>query len=377
MIFLILAAIGTGIALLQALVILVPRGSRRPSALPPMSILKPLAGLDDALADNLERFCHLDYPDYELILGVKDAHDPAFPIALSLMRRHPERVRLAIQRGEPGYNPKVNQLITLAAVARHDVLVVSDSNTRTSRSYLRDIAAHLEDDVGIVTHVVAGSGERTLGAAMDNLHLSTTIGPGVLAAKAIARKDVVVGKSMALRMSDLRALGGFETFKDVLAEDYLIGRAIRARLKKRVAIGTTRVWSVSRSKTVAQFFDRYCRWSVMHRHAVGRWIYAAELLLCPISLAALGALISPSHWQAAAAIALVKLGIDCAVARASRTQAIGVEHLLALVLKDAALCLALVHGFFANEVTWRGHALRVTGGTRLVPLAAAEAEVLT
>src|SRR5439155_1786675 len=114
-----------------------------------------------------------------------------------------------LQQGEPGLNPKVNQLLTLACKAHHNILVISDSNTRVQPDYLDDIAAHLEDPkVGLVTHPLVGDGETEsdarLGAIADNLHITGVITPGVVAAKLLAGKDYVIGKSMALRRDDLK-----------------------------------------------------------------------------------------------------------------------------------------------------------------------------
>src|SRR5439155_12021378 len=121
-----------------------------------ISILKPLCGLDDDLVANLESFVAIDYAPYEVLLGVRDRHDAAYPIALALARRFPRRVRVVLQRGAPGLNPKVNQLATLARAARYEIVVVSDSNVRVPDGYLDEIAAHLEDPrVGLVTHPIA------------------------------------------------------------------------------------------------------------------------------------------------------------------------------------------------------------------------------
>src|SRR5262249_10520354 len=200
---------------------------------PGISVLKPLCGVDDDLLANLELFAHLDYPQYEVLLGVKDVRDPAYPVARWAEQLWPAVMRVVVQRGEPGLNPKVNQLITLSDFARYDIFVVSDSNIRVSRNYLSEIAAHFEEPrVGLVTHPLAGAGEQRLGALLDNLYLTTYIGPGVVAAKRLLGKDFVVSKSMALRREDLRALGGFEAVKDVLAEDYVTGRLVVGELGK-------------------------------------------------------------------------------------------------------------------------------------------------
>ena len=193
-----------------------------PSRRPAISILKPLCGLDDRLAGNLLTFVDLPYPNYEVLLGVRSASDRAYALAWMAARRWPHRFRLVVQQGEPGLNPKVNQLITLARHAHHEILVISDSNTRVRADYLDDIAAHLEDpSVGLVTHLLAGDGETEhdarLGAVADNLHITGVITPGIVAAKLFAGKDYVIGKSMAMRRDDLRALGGFDSVKNVLA----------------------------------------------------------------------------------------------------------------------------------------------------------------
>ncbi len=205
---------------------------------------------------------------------MRDAADPAWPVALAAARRWPGRFRVVVQRGEPGWNPKVNQLVTLAREARHEILVVSDSNVRVGRGYLAEIAAHHEvPEVGLVTHPIVGVGERCLGSLFENLHLAGSIGPGVVGAKRLAGRDLVIGKSMALRRRDLAALGGFESAKDVLAEDYLIGVRVSRELRKRVALASNPVENVSQGRRLGDFAGSYLRWAVMQRQIAGTWAY--------------------------------------------------------------------------------------------------------
>src|SRR5262249_9480065 len=155
--------------------------------------------LDDELADNLAVFAALPYPDYEVLLGVASAADPAYPVAAEAARRWPARFRVVIQRGAPGLNPKVNQLLGLAAAERAEILVDSDSTTRVAPGYLDEIAAGFDDPtVGLVTHAIAGSGEERAGAApatsvwgarLDNLHITGTMSPGFVAARSLCGKS--------------------------------------------------------------------------------------------------------------------------------------------------------------------------------------------
>jgi ceramide glucosyltransferase len=364
-----LSALGLVLAAVQALSL--RRHLRQPRSAPGVqpfiSVLKPLCGVDDDLWRNLRSFACLDYPRYEVLLGVKDQRDSAYPIALAAAERWPWLMRVVVQRGAPGLNPKVNQLITLSAEARGELLLVSDSNIRVRRGYLRGTAAAFEDpQVALVTHPVAGAGERSLGALLDNLQMCGAIAPGIIAAKRVAGKDVVVGKSMALRRTDLRALGGFERLKDVLAEDFLSGRMVARELGKKVALAREPVLNVTRDPTVSAFFSRYLRWSVMQRKAVGNLAYASQILLNPVALAgiALAAFPSPSTALAFAGAALGRAALHEVSARSLRGRGFALRC-LAAPAGDLLVAAAWSMGFFKREICWRGNRFAVLAGTRL------------
>jgi ceramide glucosyltransferase len=354
--------------------------ARTPRRTPAMSILKPLCGLDDGLAANLASFAALEYPEYEVLLGLRSADDRALPVAREAVRRFPGRFRIVFQRGEPGMNPKVNQLVTLAAAARHDVLVVSDSNVRVDRGYLAGIAALLEDDaVGLVTHPIAGVGEARVGSLLDHLHLAGSVAPGVVAAKRLVGRDIVVGKSMALRRPDLEALGGFEAVKDVLAEDYVLGLLVRRALGKRVAVGPRPIHNVSERRSVREFAARYARWSVLQRQAVGPLVYSAQALLNPVLLASAGTVVQPtlSSLGLLATTCAAKAALDGASARALRPCGFRVRQLALVPAKDLVIGAAWMWGLLRRDVAWRGTRLVVRRGTRIDPPLAREVECET
>lgn len=341
----------------------------RPSRRLPVSILKPLCGLDDGLWQSLALFAGLDYPEYEVLLGVKSASDPAFALACAAARRWPGRFRVVVQRGEPGLNPKVNQLLTLARAARHDVLVISDSNVRVAPGYLAEIAGLLEDEgVGLVTHPVVGEGAVRLGSLLDHLHLAGAVAPGVIAAKRLCGRDVVVGKSMAFRRRDLAALGGFEVVKDVLAEDYVLGVLVTRRLGKRVALAPSPIRNVGQRQSVAAFSARYRRWAVLQRQLVGPCLYAAQALVNPVLLAAAALACERSALAAAgfAGTCAVKSALDGAAARALRPPTFAPWHLALVPAKDLLLGGAWAYGLVRREVSWRGTRLLVGPGSRVL-----------
>lgn len=343
----------------------------RADSSPGISILKPLCGIDDQLEQNLATFAALPYPRYEVLLGVKSARDPAFAIARAAARRWPERMRVVLQRFDAGLNPKVNQLVGLARAARHDLLVISDSNVRVRPDYLHGIAAALADPaVGLVTHPVAGVGERRLGSVLENLHLAGSVAPGMVAAHRLAGRDLVVGKSMALRRADLSRLGGFESVRNVLAEDYVLGVRVRRALGLRVVVARTPVENVNEARAVRAFLERYVRWSVMQRKLVGTPTFAAQAVLNPVLLGAAG-LAAGRDPRALAAFLLVcaaKIALDAANGRCLRPGGFALRHLLLVPLKDLAFGAAFLQGFLSDEVEWRGHRLRVLTGSVLEPV---------
>src|SRR5262249_10520429 len=290
-----------------------------------------------------------------------------YPPAVACARRHPHRVRVVLQEGTPGLNPKVNQLVTLCQAARYDLVVVSDSNVRVARGYLTEIAAHMADpEVGLVTHPVAGVDESRFGSLLDNLHLASSVGGGMVGAKRVLGQDILVGKSMALRRSDLASLGGFEALADVLAEDYILGRRISRDLRKRVVVARLPVLNVSRRRAARDFYARYQRWSVIHRQAIGPTMYTAQALLNPTMMAAVGAAAYPSSLTLGGlgVAAALKLVYDGAALKLLRGGRVPLATVVASPVKDALLACAWASGLVRREVNWRGNALRVLPGTR-------------
>jgi ceramide glucosyltransferase len=339
---------------------------------PPISVLKPLKGVDDGLEENLCSLARQRYAGrFELILGAADAHDPALEVALRVRQRFPGLpIKLVAGREGPGLNPKVANLIGMIDLAEHDTLLVSDSNVRVDATYLRDVASELADpSVGLVTNLVAGEGEENLGAALENLHLNSWIAAGVCTS-ALCRHPVVIGKSMLMRRSDLEQLGGLRSVADVLGEDYLLGRAF-ARAGHRVVISPHVVRTINAHWDLRRFLSRHLRWTQMRRWIAPR-LYAFEPLVNPLPiLFGLAALLfvrdeASAAWLSAIGLASAgKVASDAVLARRLRGRWPGAVGILAVPLKDVLVlglwCAAWIH----RSVEWRGNKLRIGPGSAL------------
>lgn len=337
---------------------------------PSVSILKPVTGLEDGLSANLESFIHQDYPDYEIIFCLQDHTDPALPLLQSLPSQHPA-VNMSIIVGDysRGLNPKVSNLIPGLERARNDLILVSDANVRVRPGYLREAVSHMRDPgVGLVSHLVRGTGGVSLGADLDNGYLNTFV---VGAVSLLDRMGIscVIGKSMLMRRPDLEALGGLEVVKDYLAEDF----ALAAKLKRaglRVVISPLPVDRVVVHADVRTFLRRYTRWNAMRRTISGP-VYLLELLANPtpiaIALAIAAVAVSgpenPATAIAGAALAM-KIALD-AGAQLLLGLPLRARQLLLTPLRDLLFVYVWSAGYWTRTITWRGTSLAVGRGSRL------------
>ncbi len=352
----------------SALAIVLLKGARRQSeatkwarlSLPPVSIFKPLKGVDEDLERNLRTFFQLDYPSFELIFGVEDSNDTAISIVKKLCREFPRcNARLVVDSTRIGHNPKVNNLSNMSKVASHDYWVISDSNVRVDGGYLTDLVGQMQTaEVGLVTSVIMGVGGKSLGARLENLHLNTLILGATLVVNRFSSIPVSIGKSMLLRRETVERIGGFEAFANYLLEDALLGQRIRALgLDTRTTIRP--VHNVNANMSVTKFVGRHFRWGV-GRFWLSPVSYLGEIFSNSVFVALVGVIISPTPFTIAlaATVILTKTTLDLVLCRTFGGATTGLECSL-LPIKDLMIAGIWFAPFFTRYVNWRGNIIKV------------------
>ncbi len=333
---------------------------------PPVSIIKPLKGLDDNMFDNLESFCKQDYPEYELILCFQDYNDPAYRVAEKIKTKYPDKVRIIVDSSSHALNPKVKNMIAAYRVSKYEYILISDSNVMVEPDYLKKTVSAMTSETGLVTNLIIGVRGRSLGARFENLQLNTFIILSVCFLDKFLKMPCSIGKSMLMRKRDFEAIGGFNAVKNVLAEDYLIGKLMH-EMGKKVVLSSYIIKNVNEYWTLKRFLNRHTRWAKI-RWKLGGIKYFTEPLVNPIFFASIIPFIdnfSRNSLLILAGVIFLKILFDLYVNKIVNTS-IGLSIIL-IPLKDLITVAMWFVPLFSCTLTWRGNTYRIGKNTLIIP----------
>jgi len=235
-----------------------------PSFVPPVSIVKPVRNVDREAYENFASFCRLDYPKYEIVFAVADRDDPVIPVIRKLQQSFPKcSIRLVTAVANLGANNKVNNLCQLVQEAKHELIVMSDSDVRVETDYLRNVVAPFSDPrVGVVTALYRGISGRGLVSALDDLGMYTDSAPAALVARKLEGKmRFAFGWTMATTKKVLSEIGGFESMVNHHSDDFELGNRI-SELGYRVELMRKPVDMVLPDESFGEFLKHELRWSI-------------------------------------------------------------------------------------------------------------------
>ena len=344
-----------------------------PESAPPISILKPIHGLDRETYENYASFCNQDYPEFEILLCVGDERDATVPVIEKIIADFPQRsIRLLIGSEPLGTSDKVNKLCRMVREARHDTVIVSDSDVRVGPGFLRAVVRPFSDaKVGGVTCLYRGLTDGGFAADLEALGNSADFAPGVLVARLFGGLDFMLGAVMATTKKHLAEIGGFESLADYFCDDYELGNRIAAR-GYRVELSRFPVDIVYPRETIADAFRHQLRWDLSIRYS-RPWGHLGLIFSNALPWAALvGALVT---WRVAAVYLAIALFFRIMVAisvglRGMRDRLVR-RDLWMLPVRDAFAFVVWLASFFPQRIHWRDRQFRVRD-KRLIPVARRE-----
>jgi ceramide glucosyltransferase len=358
-------------------------GNGRDRQLPGITVLKPLKGLDVDLYRNLSTFCEQEYPEFQILFGVADADDPAVRVVRRLQAAYPGvDIDLVIDRRVYGTNYKVSNLHNMYRAAKHDVIVIADSDIRVGRDYLRRLAAELQNPgVGLVTCLYRAVNAGGLPTLIETLFINTDFAPMVMVARVVEQPSYAFGATMALRRSTLDEVGGFLPLANCLADDYHLGHRIVER-GYRLVLSDTVVETVLALGSWRRLLDHQLRWARTQRNCRPAG-YFASIVTHGTLWATLNLLYShfgPFACVLATLVYALRIGTARAICNRYLQAPLAPAGALLVPLKDLFISAVWLLSFLGDTVRWSGHEFRVLKNGQMVlvtPAASAEPAVVT
>jgi|SRR5580658_3897148 ceramide glucosyltransferase len=333
---------------------------------PPVTVLKPLCGAEPRLYEHLRSFCEQDHPQFQMVFGVRDAADPAIATVERLRAEYPAvPMDIVVNPQQHGGNKKCSNLINMLPQARHEVLVVTDSDVSVKPNYLRTVIAPLQDSrVGLVTSTYRDIPTEGIWSRLGAMYINEWYMPSVLLTWMFGYGGYASGQTLCLKRSTLDAIDGFTGIANYLADDYRLGELIR-RQDKRIVLSPAEVVTCRHEPSLTELTHHEIRWLRTIR-VLRPYSYTAMFLSFFLPLASLGMILtagSPdsdpgtAQWTLWWIMVAARLGLHFAHRLHGLRSAL--RDLWLIPVRDLLLCWVWGRSFFASRITWRGSEFEV------------------
>jgi len=325
----------------------------------PVTLIKPICGLEWGLADNLRTFCNQDYGDFQVIFGVHSQSEPAIPVIRKVIAEFPKRdLSLVVCDRLIGSNYKISNIANMAEYAKHDILVISDSDMRVDPSYLKAVIEPFDRaDVGATTCLYSGHGRGGIVSRVGAMFINDWFLPSALIPRRFAEQDYCFGATMAVRGDVLDQSGGVESLADFLADDYMLGQRVIAAGYK-IALVPYVVANIIHEKSWSALYHHELRWArtIKSVQPIG-YLLSAITDVFSISLLAGAALLAAGHTPVSAALPVV-LAVVLRTVLHGRVSAslvrCGSFWPWLVPVRDGLSLIVRATSYFSGRVQWRG-----------------------
>ncbi|MBL8150066.1 MAG: bacteriohopanetetrol glucosamine biosynthesis glycosyltransferase HpnI [Blastocatellia bacterium] len=336
---------------------------------PPISLLKPVRGVEDTTYQCFASFCNQDYPDYEIIFAVQDANDPVVELITKLQHSYSNcKIKLVVNSSLIGANAKVSNLYNALPHAKHNIILISDSDIKVNKDYLRYLVKPFSDKkTGVVTTLYRAVGNRHLTTILEAIGISTDFLVGVVVARGLGNVDFALGATMAIKKEVLNKIGGFSSFADYLGDDYMLGN-LTAKAGYQVEILNYVVETVMPDYDFTSFFRHQVRWARNIRYSrPGGYLGLIFTQTTAISLLSAIFFYTSNTILILSLIALlIRLLVAWVVGIYGLKDLITQKYFFLTPIRDIVGFVVWLISFFGNSIEWRGSKFRVIQGGKLI-----------
>lgn len=346
---------------------------------PPVTILKPVCGLDDNLYDNLATFCQQDYSNFQIIFSVRDSQDAGISIIQQIIHDFPQLdTELVVCDRIIGTNLKVSNLANAAVFAKHPILVLADSDVRVGSDYLQRVIQPFQNqNVGVVTCLYRSSAQGWV-TILEALRQTTEFSTGVLVSNKLEGGiKYAFGQTIVIHKQVLTAIGGFEAIADHLADDFQLGY-LPAQAGYKVALSDYIVEHELNTSSLSDAIKQQIRWACCIRVSRG-WGYLGLIFTYGIPTSLLlvvftgGSILS---WVVLLVVWVTRLVMAWVVGVSCLKDPLVRKYLWFVPLSDLFGFLIWCYCFVGNKIEWRGQRLRLAKDGKMIAMPTQVSKVL-